>query len=102
MNHIGDYERQVMAELDAEYRLASPVHQAFEYKAFVSRSAGKGRKRKQPIEVEFIVNRRSGKATTWENFSFDLASEHFDGDYVDMTESEFIKTLVEKMQSANE
>lgn len=66
------YYSELEAEIEAEARLCDPVHQRLELVSFVSRSKGRGRKRKGRTEVELVHDKQSGKYTSWDKYPFDV------------------------------
>ncbi len=75
-----------------EERAQCPVNSEFKLTRFVSRSAGRGRKRKQPVEIALVVRVRGG-ATSWHKFAFDVvATEHIGGED---SEQRFIQLLLD-------
>lgn len=55
---------------------SDPVYQRFHYRQFVSKSKGRGRKRKHWKEVELVndVNKGIRKWFTWDRYPFDDAA----------------------------
>lgn len=87
-----EFEREIIEEMEREQREQNPVLSEFKLSRFVSRSAGRGRKRKRPVEVALVVRRRGG-ATSWHKFEFDdVATEHISGEN---SEEKFIQTLLD-------
>lgn len=93
MQSLAEYEQEILAEIELEVRNRNPVHQAFRLCSFVSYSAGRGRRRKEPREVTLVIYKSTGKAVTFENFAADTAGEYFDGTYPDMSEHELLSEL---------
>ena len=88
-----DFEQRVIDEMLREERMHNPVHSDYRLARFVSRSAGKGRKRPHPVEVVLVVARRGG-AQSWHKFPFDEAPAFLDGEW-NLSTREFIDALLE-------
>lgn len=73
-----EYYRQCESEAERECLLSDPVYQRFRYVCFVSRSKGRGRKRKHWQEVELVrdcwngVNYREFARYPWDRIASEM------------------------------
>ena len=69
-----DYELEVINEMEQECLQSDPVYRAITYVGFVSKSKGRGRKRRNWKEIKLL--KYNGNFHLWHNFPFDVyASE---------------------------
>lgn len=88
-----DFEREVLAEIDADVRRNHPIHSEMKLARFVSRSNGRGRKpRREPRDVTLVVYARGG-ATAWNTTKLDQLGESIDGAH-HYTEDEIVDQLL--------
>lgn len=71
------YYKALEAEIEAELKAQDPVHQRFKIVRFVSKSKGRGRRRRNPVEVELIHDMHNfGRYNSISKFQFDgIATE---------------------------
>ena len=67
-----EWQKSVLKEVLKEVKAQSSVDNHFKYVRFVSKSKGKGRKRKHWAEVELVKYNGSGCYRSWEKFPFDV------------------------------
>jgi hypothetical protein len=72
------YWAAVEAEVAEELRLQDPVRQRFRYVCFVSKSKGRGRKRRNWVEVELVSESNGKRWTSFDKVPWDCkATEVF-------------------------
>ena len=95
MRRMTEDERRVYEECCRDYNQNDPVHRDIRYVYFVSRSKGRGRKRREPVEVS-LLSYRKGPFTSWNKFPFDDRATECLGRSVspENAETEFIKQIL--------
>ena len=74
------YYQELEASVETELRLQDPVAQRLKLIYFVSKSKGRGRKRKHWEEISLVQDKWNGKCTSLDNYPFDVyASEILPG-----------------------
>jgi len=88
-------ERRIYNECLREYSQNDPVHRDIRYVYFVSRSKGRGKKRREPVEVS-LLSYRKGPFISWHKFPFDDRATECLGSSVSQedAEAEFIKRIL--------
>lgn len=69
---VTDYYAQVEAEVEAETHTSDPICSRYRYITFVSKSKGRGRKRRHWEEIELVHDTYAHIITSWHKYPFDV------------------------------